>query len=477
MIHVLRAHPVAPVLLLGLGLGLAACRSSEAKKKRTGPPRPNVILVMSDDQGWGDAGFAGHQVLQTPHLDAMAAEGLVLERFYAAAPVCSPTRASVLTGKHPARLRIPGANAGHLPSSESTLAELLRSAGYHTGHFGKWHLGTLTRDVEDGRRGGRENEHYSPPWWHGFEECFSTEQAVATWDPMDNQFLATPTRYWTGPGRTANENLAGDDSRVIVDRVLPFIERAQEKEQPFLAVVWLHAPHQPVVAGPEYLARHADLTEGQQHYFGVLEAMDEQVGRLRAFLSERGLAENTLLWFCSDNGPEGRDAQLADPTNRYQGSTGGLRGRKRSLLEGGVRVPGLVVWPGHIEPATRSRVPMVTSDILPTLAELLELDHALELASNLDGVSMAAALQGATEPREAPIGFTSGKQRAWLDESLKLFSRDEGETYALYDLDVDPGEHVDLAAEQPERVAAMRADLEAWLSSCERSGRRLLDHE
>ncbi len=473
MIPLVRGNRFAPCLLFGLGLSLPACRSSNSDQEPIGPPRPNVILLMSDDQGWGDAGYAGHRVLRTPHLDAMAAEGLVLERFYAAAPVCSPTRASVLTGKHPARLRIPGANSGHLPSTEPTLAELLRSAGYRTGHFGKWHLGTLTRDIEDGRRGGRENEHYSPPWWHGFEQCFSTEQAVATWDPMDTPFLSTPTRYWTGPGRIAEENLAGDDSRVIMDRVLPFIERAQAEEHPFLAVVWLHAPHQPVVAGPEYLARYADLTEGEQHYFGVLEALDEQVGRLRGFLTERGLAENTLLWFCSDNGPEGGHAQLADPTNRYQGSTGGLRGRKRSLLEGGVRVPGLVVWPGRIEPGTRSRTPMVTSDIMPTLAELLELEHAL--LPNLDGVSMAAALQGATEPREAPIGFTSGAQHAWIDGSLKLLSLDGGETYALHDLSVDPSERVDLAAEQPERVASMRADLEAWLRSCERSGRRLLD--
>ena len=128
-------------------------------------PRPNIILVMADDQGWGDTSFNGHPTLKTPALDQMASEGLRFDRFYAAAAVCSPTRASVLTGRHPFRMRIDGANSGHLPSEEYTLAEMCHELGYTTGHFGKWHLGTLTKEVVDSNRGGRSNQaqHYSPP--------------------------------------------------------------------------------------------------------------------------------------------------------------------------------------------------------------------------------------------------------------------------------------------------------------------------
>ena len=147
---------------------------------------PNIILCMADDQGWGDVGYGGHPVLQTPNLDAMARAGLVFNRFYAASPQCSPTRASVLTGRHPYRYGIPAANHGRLPPEEVTLAELLRKCGYTTGHFGKWHLGTLSTTDPSKNRGTGEalTEFFSPPWTNGFDCCFSTESKVPTWDPM-----------------------------------------------------------------------------------------------------------------------------------------------------------------------------------------------------------------------------------------------------------------------------------------------------
>ncbi|MHC4499432.1 MAG: sulfatase-like hydrolase/transferase, partial [Planctomycetota bacterium] len=147
--------------------------------------RPNVVLVMTDDQGWGDVGYNGHPVLKTPNLDQMAEEGIRFERFYSGAPVCSPTRGSCLTGRHPFRYGIYHANVGHMKKDEITLAEVLKMQGCATGHFGKWHLGTLTKTVKESNRGGKRGAaHYSPPWENGFDECFSTEAKVPTWDPM-----------------------------------------------------------------------------------------------------------------------------------------------------------------------------------------------------------------------------------------------------------------------------------------------------
>ena len=273
---------------------------------------------MADDMGWGDAGYNGHTVLKTPHLDNVAAEGLVFNRFYSAAPVCSPTRGSVLTGRHPFRYGIYYANVGKLPQSEVTLAEVLKMSGYVTGHFGKWHLGTLSRTVRDSNRGGKgdDTSHYSPPWHHGFDVCFSTEAKVPIWDPM-----ITPERaaggvgqnqlpgefygsyYWTGEGCMETQNLEGDDSRVIMDRVIPFISDAVSRDRPFFAVVWFHTPHSPVVAGQEYLNQYPDLEQNQRHYYGTLTAMDEQIGRLRKELEDLHVARNTMIWFTSDNGP------------------------------------------------------------------------------------------------------------------------------------------------------------------------------
>jgi len=280
-------------------------------------PRPNVILLMTDDQGWGDAGYQGHPELETPNLDAMAANGFVFNRWYAAAPVCSPTRASCLTGRHPNRLNIGGANDGRLADDEVTLAEVLRIHGYRTGHFGKWHLGTLTRVVKDSNRGGPHAEDiYAPPWDHGFEVCFSTEARTPTWNPMVSPGYASgvlrrgqepgksfQTYYWTGPGCIATDNLEGDDSRIIMDRVLPFIDDSVQDERPFFAVVWLHAPHEPIIAGPGDRAPYGALPEAKQHCYGVITALDEQVGRLRERLRALDVEDDTMLWYCSDNGP------------------------------------------------------------------------------------------------------------------------------------------------------------------------------
>ncbi len=425
--------------------------------------RPNLILLMSDDQGYADTGYYGHPHLKTPHLDAMAAAGLRFDRFYAAAPVCSPTRGSCMTGRHPSRYGIWFANAGHLPAEEVTLAEALKTRGYVTGHFGKWHLGTLTKTEKDSNRGGpRGVDHYAPPWEHGFDVCFSTEAKVPTLDPMQKPRGggAYGTAYWTGEGKKAMRNLEGDDSRVIMDRAIPFIRDAAAAKRPFLAVVWFHTPHEPVLAGPEHLALYAHVpNEKARHYFGCLTAMDEQIGRLRGELRRLGVAGSTVVWFASDNGPEHKSGP---------GSAGPLRGRKRSLFEGGVRVPGLLEWPDRVRPGRRTDVPCVTSDYYPTVLDALGL-KAKGQPEPLDGLSLMPLLEGKMAERPRRIAFQSRDQLALSGNRHKLVSTDGGKTWMLFDLAADPGERTDLAAEKPKLVAEMRAELEAWSASCERS--------
>ena len=213
---------VLPLLILS-GMLFFSCKNSASKESNQ---KPNIVMVMADDLGWGDVGFNGNKSIKTPGLDKLASSGVIFDRFYSAAPVCSPTRGSCLTGRHPFRYGIYFANVGFMKAQEITLAEELRKQGYSTGHFGKWHLGAISDSIPDGRRGGLDSKVISAPWDNGFDECFSTEQAVPTWNPMENQKLKTPTRYWTGPGVYETENLEGDDSRVIMDRAIPFIQKA-----------------------------------------------------------------------------------------------------------------------------------------------------------------------------------------------------------------------------------------------------------
>lgn len=455
-------------------VGGAACVASAA---RADTAKPNIILCMADDQGWGDTGYNGHPFLKTPNLDAMAASGLRFDRFYAGAPVCSPTRGSALTGRHPYRYGIYTANTGHMRAGEATLAEALKPEGYTTGHFGKWHLGTLTKETIDGRRGGREQtkKHYSPPWECGFDEAFSAEVQMPTWNPMADQ--AFPSKYWTGEEQFATENLAGDDSRVIMDRAVPFIERAARDEKPFFAVIWFHAPHEPIVAGPKHREMYSRHSEGEQHFYGCITALDEQVGRLRKTLRDLGVADNTMLWYCSDNGPEGRDTT----SNRRRGSAGPFRGRKRSLFEGGIRVPGILEWPAKIPAAKGTRVPCSTVDYFPTVLGALGLQFE-GAPEPRDGVNLIPLIEGEMTARPRPIGFqTTGgvkseagrlgsPDHALIDNRYKLLSYlDDEHQDMLYDLLVDPGERYDLIEKLPEIAKSMRGALAAWDASCARS--------
>jgi len=438
--------------------------SNRAIETRLGHKRPNIILCMCDDLGWGDTAYNGHPVLKTANLDDMAANGIRFDRWYAAAPVCSPTRGSCITGRHPYRYGIFSANKGHMKKQEITLAEALKTQGYTTGHFGKWHMGTLTTEIRDSNRGDvGATEHYSPPWENGFDVCFSTEAKVPTWDPMKTPGSDTfyGTHYWRQDGNYVpidSPELIGDDSRVIMDQAIPFIQKALTDRKPFLAVIWFHTPHKPVVGGPEYKAMYSAYSESEQDYYGCVTAMDEQVGRLRTELRRLGSAEDTILWFSSDNGPE----------NGVPGVTGGFRERKRSLYEGGVRVPGLLEWPATIGTPRVVHVPCCTSDYFPTVMEALGFKMQGQ-PEPIDGVSLLPLIEGKMTERPIPIGFESGSSKSLTDNQYKLISTDSGATFELYDLIADKYETTDISAAHPDIVNSMKAALAAWEVSCDSS--------
>ncbi len=467
--------PCCALLLIFSFAAMCATRAHAAE-------RPNIILMMADDLGWGDTGYNGNGIIKTPHLDRMSREGLRFNRFYAASSVCSPTRGACLTGRHPYRYGVYTANKGHLRDQEVCLAEVLKAQGYTTGHFGKWHLGTLATDYSGKGPGRSARENYSTPGMNGFDEWFSTEFAVSTWDPYEranshlskNRGFDTRALYWHN-GENITDALTGCDSKLIVDRTIPFIERAANTKQPFFAVVWFHAPHAPVVGGPSYRAMYAQYDEAKQHYYAVVTALDEQVGRLRQRLRELELAENTMLWFCSDNGPEGNP----EPRGRYWGSAGPYRGRKRSLYEGGVRVPGLLVWPARIKQARAVDVPCITSDYFPTILDII----GLRVPSDrpYDGISLLPLIAGRMTERPQPIGFQFGQQVALTDNRYKLVHNtakerprsDNGTVptaeYELYDLIDDPSETRDIAANHRDIVATMKSTLQDWRASCQAS--------
>ena len=438
--------------------------------------RPNIVLCMADDQGWGDVGYYGNTVLKTPVLDAMAASNLRLDRFYAAAPVCSPTRGSVLTGRHPNRFGCFSWGYALRPQ-EITIAEALKTAGYATGHFGKWHLGSVRAD--------------SPvsPGGSGFD-----------------QWLSSPNFFENDPLMSRNGQVVamrGESSEVTVDAALEFIRDCVERDQRFLAVVWFGSPHSPHIAAERFRRMYDGLPEKLQHFYGEITGIDAAMGKLRRTLRELGIAENTLLWYTSDNGA------------LKVGSTGGLRGRKGTLYEGGLRVPAIIEWPARIQQPRTSTMLCGTVDIYPTVLEVAGV--RMPDQPPLDGVSLLPLIDGKMEGRGKPLGFWVYPARgiptrstqilqqmqaeqqggppapeppeairhpgvitkrypekplpghaAWIDGQYKLH-RKPGKSgtvaFELYDLERDPQEHANLADEHPERVDAMRGALEAWQRS------------
>ena len=464
---------------IGAGVCLAAAKCGSASSASSSG-KPNIILCMADDQGWGDMAYNRHPVLKTPSFDAMAASAFRFDRFYAAAPVCSPTRGSVMTGRHPNRFGC--FKWGHtLRPQEITVAEALKTAGYITGHFGKWHLGSV-------RRGSPVN-----PGASGFDEWFSAPNYFDNNPILSREGVAVQTQ--------------GESSTVTVRAAIEFIRKHAKTQQPFLAVVWFGSPHGPHKAIGEDRAIYADQSKKLQHFYGEITGMDRAFGKLRQELRTLSIHENTLLWYCSDNGGLGKI-----------GATGG-RGSKGSIYEGGLRVPAILEWPTRIPNPRATEVPCNTSDIYPTLLDIA----GVRLANQppLDGISLVPLIDGKMKARPEPIGFwsypgrgvgvpskkwmsellraqTAGEEvgdrsrlrldagkitkqyaedsfpghSAWLDWPWKLhrLQRKTGDIrLTLYSLTEDPEEKHDLVAQHAERVKRMKTELEDWQASVVRS--------
>ena len=401
--------------------------------------RPNIILLMTDDQGWGQTGYYNHPVLETPNLDAMAKNGLRLDRFYAGAPVCSPTRATVLTGRGHYRSGVP--THGHaLRLQERTISQALKSEGYATGHFGKWHLNALRGP---GVPIFKDDPH--GPAAFGFDR----------WVSVTNFFEVDPLMSDQGDFK----EFKGSSSEVIVKEALEFIRTSTEAGKPFFAVIWDGSPHSPWEASDADAAPFDDLDPKSRAHYGELVAFDRSVGMLRENLREMDIAENTIIWYCSDNG---------GLPNKEPTTTGGLKGFKGSVWEGGLRVPAIIEWPIEIEPRI-SAYPSSTLDYFPYLASFIVIPPTVML-DPVDGISIKNILYEEAPEREVSIPFRFRDQGALIENSYKLVATSiEDQAFELYDLEKDPAESTDISVSHPEIFDEMKSAFLEWNASVDAS--------
>jgi arylsulfatase A len=426
----------ALALALALTLPLAAAAA---------PPRPNVVLILADDLGYGDLSSYGAKDVETPSIDRLAREGVRFTDFYSAANTCSPARAALLTGRYPPRT---GVNAvllhdtpEGLPLAEITLAELLRDAGYDTAMVGKWHLGNTDEFM---------------PLAHGFAEFYGVPHS----NDQKNFYLYDGHRRIPEP--VDHPSLI----RRYTDRALAFVARAAERKRPFFLYLAPNAPHVPLYPSAGFAGR------SRRGVFGdVVEELDAAVGEILAALAARGLERDTLVIFTSDNGPWLAMRELG-------GSPGGLRGGKTGTFEGGHRVPALARWPAAIPPGREARELATMMDWLPTIAELA--GAPLPSDRTIDGRSLARVLAGTGERDPTPFFYLrlrlpfgeqrheigavrEGRyklalaQRGFYPALLEPILRNELHGYCqqLFDLETDPGEQRDVAAEHPDVVASL----------------------
>lgn len=443
-----------PLVLLTL---LAIVGGQRVMADEPAAKRPNFIIILADDLGWADLGCYGSKFHKTPALDRLAAEGLRFTDAYAACPVCSPTRASLLTGKAPARVGITDWLPGRpdrpdqallrpplqqqLALEETTLPEALKKAGYVTGHVGKWHLGG--KGFEPGKR---------------FDFAVGGDQAgspLSWFSPFRNKDRFIPGLEKAPEGEYLTDRLT--------DEAIGFIDK--NKDKPFFLYLAHYAVHIPMRGKPDIVKKYPDkLTFGRQSnpiYAAMLESLDESVGRVVKKLADLKLTEKTIIVFTSDNG----GLCVLEGPNTPPTINSPLREGKGYLYEGGIRVPFIVKWPGVVKPSTSS-VPVISNDLFPTLLEAC----AGETKHRTDGVSLVSLLKGEGKPERSALhwhyphysnqgGRPGGAIRAG---DLKLIEFYENNRRELFDLKADPGENRNLSAARPEDVKRLAEKLDAW---------------
>lgn len=436
--------------------------------------RPNIVLLLADDLGYGDLSCFGSPAVKTPHLDRLANGGMKYNRFYAGSAVCSPTRASVLTGRYPLRFGITkhfDDRNQWLPESATTVAELLKDAGYNTAHVGKWHLGGLHVDEM-----GTRLTNQPGPRQHGFDFY----QTQIEQQPLRGQMGRERTIFRQGGTvLLRDDQRVGDDDSYYPkhftdangDFAVEMIDKFSAEEKPFFINIWWLVPHKPYEPAPEphWSGTAADDISDDQHRFrSMVQHMDAKVGEILKKLDQLEIAENTLVLFTSDNGAA------------YEGFIHDLKGGKTDLHDGGIRVPMIMRWPAAIPAGQTSEAFGHTNDLLPTFCDAAGVELSSELP--IDGLSLLPHLKGEGPPCDDARGAVfwqlnlyKGLQRHYpkpkpyatevaMRGKWKLLALG-GKPVELFDIEADPNEKRNVMDDHPDLVTSLSAELTEWLSA------------
>lgn len=463
-----RVTRVAKIALVMMLAQLMCLPSLHAKSSA----RPNIVFILADDLGYGDLGCYGQTTLATPHLDAMAREGLRFTRHYAGSTVCAPSRCVLMTGLHTGHCRIRGNGPGQLQASDVTFATLLRQAGYATGAFGKWGIGNPP-PLDDPQRHGFDEFYGYVNMYHAHNYYPEFLIRNGRKEPLRNRLFEDWRAKRTGPQEGAGVAEVAVDyaPHLIAREALDFVRRHQD--EPFMLYYALNLPHANNEGGgdprigrngmrvPDWGPFENRPWPAQEKGFArVIQYIDEDVGRILDLLRELNLAENTLVLFTSDNGPHQEGGHKVD----FFDSNGPLRGWKRDLYDGGVRVPLIAWWPKTIAPGRTSDVLSGFQDFFPTLLELAGVDRI----PSTDGVSLVPVLRGEPMPRQHEFlywefyeqgGKTAVVTPRWKAVRRNVLKNPQGPV-ELYDLQQDEGEQRDVAAEHPDVVARLTRFME-----------------
>lgn len=431
--------------------------------------KPNVIVFLTDDQGYGDLSCMGATDFRTPNLDQMAEDGVRFTNWYSNSPVCSPSRAALLTGRYPGNAGVRSILRGHrtangLPQSTPTLSTMLKESGYQTALTGKWHLGLA--------EGSRPNKHGFDRTFGFYAGCIDFYSHIFYWGAN------TP-----GPSLNPTHDLWENDEEIwmngqyftemIADKAVEYLREMCKSDKPFFLYVPFNAPHYPMHAPQEYMDRFPKLPWDRQVMAAMISAVDDAIGKIMNELERLGVADNTLSVFTSDNGPSRESRNWLDGRQDpyYGGTSGQLKGHKFSLFEGGIRVPAILHWPAHINQAIVNNLPFASMDVVPTILE------AAGIESNkyeLDGNSLLPNLDGVEMTDNRPIfwemdGQTAVRRGRWklvLNGQLVEHEEPVADVH-LSNLDVDSGELHNLADVEPEITRELKLLAEDWRDNIE----------